>query len=255
MLGWDGECAELQGRIDGTVALDDVRAACALEPVQRWPAIVLETLQGLALSLEAAVDPDDQEAVRPVLRTRLYAEGAVLADDLVLRPLAAGLVEVLVVDVRGAVRAVPPAVVARWGVPPDVLLDLGRQQVLEGPPLDRRTVDLGGAQVVALESPSAFAATHVHLLPVYVDVPPAGALVALPTRHLLLVAPMQTRQGVLDAAQALLVNADLLWRQGPGALAPDLWWWRAGRLLLLPGTPTSLAPPVEFLEVLDALPG
>ena len=35
-----------------------------------------------------------------------------------------------------------------------------------------------------------------------------GLLVALPTRHLVLCAPMQGREQTLDAAQALLVNAD-----------------------------------------------
>lgn len=255
VVAWDGECADLLGRLEGKVALDDVRAACALEPAARWPALVQEALQGLALAVEARVDLSDAEALLPALRTRAYAEGQLLADDVVRRPLADGLVEVLVADIAGTVRTLSPAVVAAWGRDPAALLDLGRRQVLDGPPPLGRTVDLGGAQVLALESPSAFTATHVHVLPAYADLTADGALVALPTRHLLLVAPLRTRQGALDAAQALLVNAELLWQQGPGALSPDLWWWRDGALVLLPGTPTSLSPPAAFLEVLDALPG
>ena len=149
---------------------------------------------------------------------------------------------------------IPPAAVAGWEVPVDVLLDLARSQVLAGGLLTRSRLDLGGVEVLALESPSAFAATHVSWLATYVDVPAAGLLVALPTRHLVLCAQMLSRGQVLDAAQALLANADALWTAGPGALSPDLWWWRDAVLTLLPGTPTSLSPPIEFVEVLDALP-
>ncbi len=237
------------------MAFADVRAACRLKPVAEWPAVVIEALQGLARSLEVAVDLGDLDAVRPLLRARVYAEGALLADDVACRPFADGLREALVVEVGGTVRTVPTGVVERWGVALDDLLDLGRDQVLAGGLLVRRPLDLGPVGLVALESPSAFAATHVSWLGTYVDVPPAGLLVALPTRHLVLCAPLLGRAQALDAAQALLLNADALWTAGPGALSPDLWWWRGGRLVLLPGTPTSLSPPTSFLAVLDALPG
>lgn len=251
----DGEVVQLQGRIDGTVALADVRAACALRPVEEWPAVALEALEGLARSLESEVDLRALDRARPLLRARVVAEGALLTEDVVHRPVAEGLAEVLVADVGGAVRSLPAGVVAGWAAGADELLDLGRAQVLAAGLLSRRTVDLGGVDVLALESPSAFAATHVWALPTYVDVPPAGLLVALPTRHLVLAAPLTGRGQALDLAQALLVNADGLHRAGPGALSPDLYWWREGVLTLLPGTPTSLSPPLAFVEVLDALPG
>lgn len=253
--GLDGEVLQVQGRIDGAVALGDVRATCALRPVPEWPSVVLEALEGLARSLEAEVDLRDLARTRPLLRSRVVAEGALLTEDVVRRPVAAGLAEVLVADVGGAVRSLPPAVVAGWDTEPGALLDLGREQVLADGLLSRRTLDLGGVEVLALESPSAFAATHVWALPAYVDVPPAGLLVALPTRHLVLAGALTGRDQALDLAQALLLNADGIWRAGPGSLSPDLYWWRDGALTLLPGTPTSLSPPLAFVEVLDALPG
>lgn len=252
---FDGEVATVSGRLEGLVALDDVRAACALRPLPEWPDTVREALEGLTRSVEAELDLTDLATVRASLRARVYTEGAVLADDLVCRPLAQGLVEALVADVRGAVRAVPRQVAARWEEPVDDLLDLARRQVLEDGLLTCSTLDLGGVQVRALESSSAFTATHVSWLASYVDPPPAGMLVALPTRHLVLCAPVQGRAQVLEAAQVLLVNAAELERQGPGGLSPDLYWWRPQGLVLLPGTPTSLSPPLEFVEVLDALPG
>lgn len=242
----------MTGRLTGTIALADLRAACALEPRARWDRLVQEAFHGLALSAEAVIDLTDLDRVGPLLRSRVYAEGAVLADDVVTQHLADGLVEVLVAELGGAVRAVPPSAVAVWGGPPP--FPRARQQTLDAGLPMRSTLDLDGVELVALELPTPFAATHVHWLPSYVDVPPAGALVCLPTRHLVLVAPMVGRQQVLDAAQTMLVNAERLWQDGPGGLSPDLYWWHPPALVMLPGTPTSLSPPVEFLQVLDALP-
>ena len=254
VVDYDGETVVLDGRLTGTVALADLRAACALEPQDRWGRVVQEALHGLALSVQEQVDLADVAAVRPLLRSRVYTDGAVLADDVVHVPLADGLVEVLVAEVAGAVRSLPSSVIRAWGVPLPELFVQARQQVLDAGLLTRRELDLDGVVLTALESPSPFAATHVHYLPSYVDVPPAGALVAMPTRHLLLVAPMVTRAQTVLAAQALLVNADRLWQDGPGGLSPDLWWWKPPELVLLPGSPTSLSPPPAFVEVLDALP-
>ena len=179
-----------------------------------------------------------------------------LVEDVVRRPLAPGLVESLVVELDGALRPVPPGVVAGWPESEAALLDLGREQVLADGPLDRRPVDLDGVELVVLESAAPFAATHVCWLTAYLDVPAAGAAggpadPAPGAAARRCAAAEQT----LDAAQALLVNADELWRHGPGALSPDLWWWRDGRLMLLPGTPASLSPPRGFVAVLDALHG
>lgn len=255
VLRYDGEHVQVRGRrLSGLVGLDDVRARCDLLPRARWPEVVLDALQTLALAREAqtarwAAGPDDA-----LLRARVQSEGSVLADDVVARPLCPGLVEVLLVDEQGALAQVPSAVAGGWGVPFEVLLQRGRAQALA---LEQPTVealDLGVEGVVAVQTSSPFAGSQVLRLAELVDVPAAGALVALPTRHLLLAAPLRTRAQALDAAQALLANAEQLWEQGPGPLSPDLFWLCGGDLVHLPGTPTSLSPPLAFVELLDALP-
>lgn len=254
VVSYDGEVVVLDGRLTGTVGLSDLRAACELEPRKQWLRVVQGALHGLAQSMQADLDLLDLDALRPHLRSRIYAVGALLTEDVVTEPLAEGLVEVLVLEVQGAVRTVPAPVVRQWQVSVPALFVQARQQTVDAGLPSRRSLDLDGVQLTALESTGPFTATHVHWLPSFVDVPPAGALLAMPTRHLVLVAPMLGRQQALDTAQALLVNAERLWREGPGGLSPDLYWWHPPELLLLPGTPTSLSPPVAFLEVLDALP-
>ena len=254
VTSYDGETVSLHGRLSGTVALSDLRAACRLEPRANWNRVVQVALHGLALSQEDKVDLRDFTAARPRLRSRVYTEGALLVEDVVSEPLASGLVEVLVADVSGAVTTIPSAVAHGWGVDLAGVFDCARQQTLDAGLPIRSELDLDGVVLTALELPTPFAATHVHWLPSYLDVPPSGALVVMPTRHLLLVATLQNRQQTLDAAQAMLVNADRLESEGPGGLSPDLYWWHPPDLVLLPGSPTSLSPPAEFIEVLDTLP-
>ena len=255
VMSYDGECVEVRGRrLNGRVALDDLRARCSLLPRKEWEGVLLEALHALALAREARADLADLAVAGPALRARVQSEGSVLAEDVVLAPLCAGLVEVLLVETEGALAPVPPSVAQGWGAPVPELLLRGRVQSLAAEEPSVEPVDLGCDGVVAVQTSAPFAGSQAFRLDRLLDLPEAGALVALPTRHLLLAAPLRTRTGTLDAAQALLTNAEPLWRQGPGGLSPDLFWLRDGALVHLPGTPTSLSPPLGFVEVLERLP-
>lgn len=255
VMSYDGECVEVRGRrLNGTVALDDLRARCGLLPRKEWEGVLLEALQALALAREARADLADLAVAGPMLRARVQSEGSVLTEDGVRATLCAGLVEVLLVETEGALAPVPPSVAQGWGVPVPELLLRGRAQSLAAEEPFVEPVDLGCEGVVAVQTSSPYAGSQAFRLDCLLDLPGVGALVALPTRHLLLAAPLRTRAGTLDAAQAMLTNAEPLWRQGPGGLSPDLFWLRDGALLHLPGSPTSLSPPLAFLEVLERLP-
>ncbi len=255
VLSYDGDCVQVRGRrLNGTIAVDDLRARCDLLPRKQWEGVLVEALQALAVAGEARADLAAYAVAGPLLRSRVQSEGSVLADDCVRGALCEGLVEVLHVEHEGALSPVPPSVADGWDVPAPELLARGRRQALDVEQPSVEPVDLGADGVVAVQTSSPFAGSQVHRLDTLLGLPDDGALVALPTRHLLLAAPLRTRAGALDAAQALLLNAEALWRQGPGGLSPDLFWLRAGQLVHLPGTSASLSPPLEFVRVLDGLP-
>ncbi len=255
VLSYDGECVDVRGRrLNGKVAVDDLRARCLLLPRKQWEGVLLEAMDALAVASEARADLKRYDAAGPLLRTRVQSEGSVLTGEGVHAALCDHLVEVLHVDTSGALAPVPAAVAEGWDVPVQELLLRGRAQALAVEQPSVEPVDVGADGVVAVTTSSPFAGSQVHRLGELLDVGAAGALVALPTRHLLLAAPLTTRAAALDVAQALLVNAERLWEQGPGGLSPDLFWWRPAGLVHLPGTPTSLSPPLAFVQVLDALP-
>ncbi len=250
---------ELSGvRLAGTVDLRNVRQLCAQVERDRWPEIVLDHLSGLAtLQMAPRAAPTLQQA-QPLLRSRLYGEAELALTDAVVRPLAPGLVEALVLLEGGAIATLSRPAVQRWGVATDDLFARGRAQVRGEGLLETRPVDVGGVTLTALEGTSFFTTTHLFWLAAYLALPPDGVLVAVPNRHLLLAWALDGPD-VLDAAQALLVNADRFHQQGPGSLSPHLYWWHDERLTLLPAAVeperVTFRPPAEFIPVIERLTG
>ena len=251
-----GEVEVSSMTIAGTVDLRNVRQICASLERDRWYGVIVEHLAGLASIRAAPRGYADLERVRPLLRSRLYDESEFLLADVLARPLAPGVVEALVVVEDGAIGTIPRPDARHWAEDLDNLYALARRQVREEGRPAVRDVDLDGVTLTAVESPSFFTTTHLFWLPDLVDLPADGALVALPTRYLMLVHPVRDAS-VVDAVQAMIVNTQALHEQGPGSLSPHLYWWRDGGLTLLPATVEperiSFRPPPEFGALVERL--
>lgn len=251
--------ARLSGmHLSGVVDLRAVKQVCLTSPRESWLPIVSEHLAGVASALLGQRDWADFDRVQPLLRSRLYDEGALLLADVVGRRLAPGVVEALVVARAGTISTLPRAVLGSWGMAAAPLYPPARAAVRAEGRLPCRQVDLGGAVFTAVEAASFFTTTHLFWLDAYVEVPAAGAVVAMPNRHLLLAHPLRDAAAV-DAVRAMAVNAANCYDQGPGGVSPHVYWWRGGTLSLLPALVTddgvTLRPPVEFADLLRRLGG
>lgn len=204
------------------------------------------------------------EGVRACIKVRLYHTDylAQMGDTgLVHRVPAEGLIETLVYDLPGSVRTVPPDHVQKWGVADDELFRIGLENVrLEQPPPVRQQFDVGkGAVLQALVGDSFFTASHVLFLDEHLRPPPEfGAVVAVPHRHAVLFHPIEDMR-VIGAVNSMIPIAFGMYQEGPGSLSAGLYWWRGGRLTLLPtkvnAQSISFSPPKEFVdEVLSRLP-
>lgn len=202
--------------------------------------------------------------VRGWLKVRLYHTDYLsqMGDaGLVHRQPAEGLIETLVYDLPGSVRTVPPDHAKAWGVPPDELFRIGLDNVRsERPAPVLQSFDVGkGAVIRALVGDSFFTASHVLFLEEHLDGTPAfGALVAVPHRHAALFYPIAD-MGVMSAVNSMIPIAFGMYQEGPGSLSPGIYWWKAGRLRLLPTKVTAqsitFSPPDDFVaEVLDRVP-
>jgi hypothetical protein len=192
--------------------------------------------------------------IRPRVRNRDQA-GAVSVPSL-SQTVAEGVDAVLCVDLPTAVSNLQPEQMAATGKTMQELWELAISQIDDGEPM--REDDFGNG-VTAFAGESLFVASRVLDLERFAgEIPPAGALVAIPHRHLLLVHRIETTR-TLSALNTMVAAADHFYRQGPGSIVPHVFWWRHDRALLR--IPTGirdgrhyLAPQDELVDVLNALP-
>ena len=233
-----------------------------------WPSTIREHFDNAFRSSRDAQEIDARagalENVREWIKVRLYHTDYLsqMGDaGLIHRQPADGLIETLVYDLPGSVRTVPPDHAKAWGVGVDELFRVGLDNVrAEKPAPVLQTFDVGkGAVIRALVGDSFFTASHILFLEEHLDgTPEFGALVAAPHRHAALFYPI-TDMGVLAAVNSMIPIAFGMYQEGPGSLSPGIYWWRAGRLMLLPTKVTAqsitFSPPDDFVaEVLNRLP-
>jgi len=241
---------------------------CHATSRNEWASTVREHFDNAFRSSRDAQEIDARagvlENVREWLKVRLYHTDYLAqmgGSGLVHRQPADGLIETLVYDLPGSVRTVPPEHVRGWGVPEEELFRMGLANVrAERPAPVLQTFDVGkGAVIQALVGDSFFTASHILFLEEHLEGSPEfGALVAVPHRHAALFYPI-ANLGVLAAVNSMIPIAFGMYQEGPGSLSSGIYWWRAGRLRLLPTKVTSqsitFSPPDDFVaEVLDRAP-
>lgn len=248
-----------------TFGLLNLAQVCHQTPRGEWPDVIERHLD-VALSVFAGgmdfVDRlgSDFGRAKSLLKLRLYAEDYLESGiPLVYRPVAEGLVAVLVYDLPQSIASVPSDHLRSWRRTEDELFELGLQNVKAGGTLHHSTVPLpqGGELELLTGTDNYFAATHLLCLADYLPEPPgAGVLVGAPNRHGLVLYRIQGLE-IMGALQALLGAVPGMYAEGPGSISPNLYWWRDGTLTLLPSLiedgQINFSPPAEFMEMLNGL--
>lgn len=194
-------------------------------------------------------------SIRPRVRNRDYP-GAVTVPS-ISQTIADGVDAVLCVDLPTAVSNLTAEQHALTGRTTPELWELAISQIDDGLPVHEETL---GDGVTAFAGDSFFVASRVLDLERFAGpVPPSGALVAIPHRHMMLVHPIETTRA-LTALNTMIGAADHFFRQGPGSIVPYVFWLRHDRALMrIPSGIRDghhfLIPPDEFMGCLNALPG
>nr|WP_203645220.1 immunity 49 family protein [Streptomyces sp. SID14478] len=256
-----GDTVEADGRRH---LLAHLARRCRRAPEDTWPGLVEEFF---AASAAAAQGGDSAEELLTRACLSLVAPDAVPADGddgfAYLRDVAEGLRLALALDGPDSATLLTDQDVARAGA--DALWAAGQRNLVRAP-LRSEEVRLDGHAVLySVYGDSPFVSTKALVLPELVAevtgrrMPDAGALVAVPTRHLLAFHPI-VDGGVADAVNDLATYAFKAHEEGPGPLSPRVYWWHEGRLTSLTtvdratGT-LSLRPPEALLDIMQALRG
>ena len=263
-LGWSGSVKD--GALHRHAPMADVLGLANLEqmcrqlPRVRWPDVVRSHFEQMDRAYRHPVDRGDWITVRELVRTAVYPDGyfpARVRSEVAARRLTEGLLETVVLDLPESVNVVFQRDLTTWPLDLDQALQAGKAALRSEHRLAPELITVNEEEVVGLESDNLLTATHVCWLDDYLELTPAGALVALPNRHLVLAHAVRSSH-CLAVVAPLARIARRAYDRGPGSLSEQLFWWIDGRLVHLPvsieGDNVMLQPPDEFIRVLQDLP-
>ncbi len=275
----DMERRGLVAEVDGTnlsraasgwsASLINLAQICYREPDDRWALAISAHFDSLLSTgpVTSADEPDAEvliveqmtaEEARQNLRVRIYPPDFI-GEGRITRIVTPGLVAGLAIDLPDAVESVSPEQIQAWGLGVDEAFRVGYDNVRRN---DKATVGGqrpdGEPELVWLTSSSFFVTTNVMWLEQLIGpLPAAGALVAVPHRHAVIVHPMTDLGHAVSAVNVMLMLAKSAFEAGPGSLSPSLYWWTDGQIIHLPGEVDGetirFRPPEAFLLALDQL--
>jgi hypothetical protein len=196
------------------------------------PGLAAEFAEQMDKALRRDAEQRKESDVLPSenLRVRVYAEDALpqeVWDTLVVRRLAPGLLEAVVVDYPDSMSPLQKR--ALGGSSTDAVFGEALAASVGREPHHMMTRELYGVPMTHISGEHRYVGSHVHILKRYVDPAkaPHGALVAFPIPELVLVHPIGQTQifAALEAAQALAARH---FEVGEKAISPQLYWWRPG---------------------------
>ncbi|MFD5128995.1 immunity 49 family protein [Streptomyces olindensis] len=243
-------------------SLESLAHTCSKTPEEHWPDLVAahfdrlrqasqgdESVAELLQGVHARLLP--VESITPELSGALrYA-----------RVVADGLVLAYALDGPTSVRILTDRDVEHAGL--QALGEAARTNLMRVPVRHEEVGVEGQARLHSVYGDSPFVAGKALFLAevawkvVGEQLPDAGALVVVPTRHHLVYHPI-TDGSVVDAVNSLAAYALGAYEEGPGALSPQVYWWHRGSLTSLTvidhDTLTfSVRPPSDLLGLMRGL--
>ena len=243
------------------LGLSNLSQLCHASERGDWSRIIathfssLLSMQGRDLDALAA----DYDQVKPILRVRLMPDesmGGVELPQTVARKVAPGILAVLVFDFPDSTATVDVGHLASWPIDEAGVFEQALDNLAAEPTPLHEDVDTGEARFRVWYGDSFYVATLALRL---ADLLPPGttdALIAVPNRHTLLVTPIADA-GAVPAMQAIFGMASQLFRDGPGSISDQPYWWHEGALEQIPhredGRKIAVYPPDAFVALLETV--
>jgi hypothetical protein len=245
----------------GEYGLSNLSQQCAASDEGDWSRIIAThftsvfSIKGRDLDALAA----DYEQARPILRIRLMPDasmGGVEVPGSVVRAIAPGIQAVLVYDFPDSTASVHEEHLASWPVDPDSAFDQALANLDQEPvPLTDDMEVEAGTSVRVWYGDSFYVATRLLRLAELLPPGTTDALVAVPNRHTLLVHAI-VDGGAVSAMQPIYRLAAQLFREGPGSISDQPYWWHEGSLEQIThtakGRNVTVVPPDGLLAVFEA---
>lgn len=261
---WSADKGMATATSGAQMGMGNLAQVCAQTPQADWEKVISEHFSRLETAV-AQANADEfvpWEEVRSRLTIRLMANEAVpehFRGNTVWRRDLQGVVTMLAIDYPETVATVSRASAVEWGVPDEQLFAQAMENLATTYRVDAPVVkELANGPLFLFSDDHFFAASHVLLLSGMPQcVGPFGAIVAIPTRHLMICCPVNNFEIVKDIG-VLLNIAHKAETDGPGSITDQLYFYRDGAFAVIHSEAGEdrqlrLTPPPELVQVLTEL--
>ena len=167
------------------------------------------------------------------------------------------LITVLVLDLPTAVQSVKLEEVQKWNKSVNELFEIGKENVLKQYPIQIDSEVINEKPCYLLHGEHFFVSTHGLNLEKYSEcIGRYGTIITFPHRHIVITYPING-EDIIKSINNLMAAATGMYKDAPGAISPNIYWYIAGTFTKLPyeaneGT-IRFSPPQSFIELLEQI--
>ena len=246
------------------LGLSNIAQYCHNEGQVKFREHVYGHFDGLRKSYEFNKEFDlitqDFTKAKQYLGIRLYNQpsiGQAGVDKTIGKSMGGDIYAMLIYDRPDIVTSVPPKDAEAWGIPREELWDLAMKNILSKYPPTIMDRELHEISYKTVEADHFFSPNIIFDLSSYPELLGSkGSLVSLPTRHIVIVYPINDL-GVVNALNTQIQVTASVSSKGPGTLSNSIFWYHNGELKEQPstieGNTMTFKPSNEFVEMLNQM--
>jgi len=235
--------------------LQNLAQTLALESTAEWSRLVAEHFDAM-LTVDEPVTSG--EVAIKLLRLRMWhSDYLEQIPEVIHKVLAPGLVLALVLDLPKKVMSLKSDELKAWGLTSELAWSAAeensKREQYEVIPQTRPD----GTQIFFLTGDNLYVTSNALWLDERIELESEnGALIGVPTRHVLVVLPIRDIS-VVKAVSGMHAANRRIFEEGPGSISADLYWWRKRTFTLFPIDASAQRmqahPPDEFVDMLNRL--
>jgi len=248
-----------------SLGLSNLAQLCHQHPSSRWQSIINNHFDSMqqtsAFESGFYKKAHDYEYASSYIGVRLYPADYIAhigEEAIIKRNITDDLIAMLVFDFPHGVCNIKPETTIQWNKTNEELFEIGRANIRKNYTSETMSEDFNGIKIWIITGDHFFVTNS--LLDLHLESIPSGAhgaLIGVPHRHTLMVYPIDNLE-VVTAIQPFVYVLQGLFKEGPGSLSENLYWYRNGELTTLPysleADSLNFSPPETFLDVLNILP-
>jgi hypothetical protein len=246
------------------LGLTNVAQVCKQSDQKYYKELISEHFEsmarGKAFSEGLEKIEDDYEKIKQYIAVRLYPNHYmenIPKDMYIGKTFTDDIYAMLVFDMPDTISNIKPEQAEKWGKTFEDLFEVGVKNTKDNNPLEISTFSFDEFDIWFAQGEHFFVPNIVFELPHRPELlGEHGAIIGLPHRHAALIYPLNSMK-VVKAINDLIPTIDGMYREGPGSLSSNLYWYKNGRFLNLPysldDNTLRFTPPAEFVELLNTL--